>query len=69
VVAEQPTMLLQVPSAALRRMMNNPQLQRLFMSQMTTRMVRMSMIDLPRFAGVDQTSLRELRTPEPKPAA
>jgi len=28
-------------------------------------MVRMSMIELPRFAGVDQESLRELRTPEP----
>ena len=64
VVAEQPTTLLQVPAATLRRMMSNPQLQRLFMSQMTTRMVRMSMIDLPRFAGVDQASLRELRTPE-----
>ena len=69
VVAEQPTTLLQVPGATLRRMMSNPQLQRLFMSQMTTRMVRMSMIDLPRFAGVDQASLRELRTPEPEPTA
>lgn len=31
--------------------------------------VRMSMIDLPRFADIDQVALRELHTPEPQPAA
>jgi hypothetical protein len=35
---------------------------------MTTRMLRMSMIDLPRIASVDQELLRDLRTPEPQPA-
>jgi hypothetical protein len=28
---------------------------------MTERMVRMNMLDLPRYAGLDQQSLRELR--------
>ena len=68
VIADQPTTLLQLPAATLRQMMNDPHMHRLFLSQMTTRMVRMSMIDLPRFAGVDQQSLRELRTPEPQPS-
>jgi CRP-like cAMP-binding protein len=68
VVAEQPATLLQLPAATLRQLMNDPQIHREFMSHMTTRMLRMSMIDLPRFAGVDQESLRDLRTPEPQPA-
>lgn len=68
VVAEQPATLLRVPPSSLRRLMNNPQINPLFLSKMTERMVRMNMIDLPRFAGIDQTSLRELRTPEPQPA-
>ena len=68
VVAEQPTTLLQLPAATLRQMINDPQVHRLFMSQMTTRMLRMRMIDLPRVAGVDQESLRDLRTTVPQPA-
>jgi MFS family permease len=68
VVAEQPTTLLEVPAATLRRMMDDPQINRIFLSKMTERMVRMNMIDLPRFAGIDQEALRELRTPEPEPA-
>ena len=36
---------------------------------MTERMVRMQMVELPRFAGLDQETLRELRTPEPQPVA
>ena len=49
-------------------MMDDPQINRIFLSKMTERMVRMNMIDLPRFAGIDQEALRELRTPEPEPA-
>jgi CRP-like cAMP-binding protein len=68
VVATQPTTLLQVPAPTLRQMISDPQLHRLFLSRMTERMVRMDMIGRPRFAGLDQQSLLELRTPEPEPA-
>ncbi len=69
VISEQPTTVLQVPATTLRRMVNNPQISRLFLTRMTERMVRMQMIELPRFAVRDQETLRELRTPEPQPAA
>ena len=69
VVAAEPTTLLQVPAAVLRRMMSEPQLNRIFISRMTERMVRMNMVDLPRFGGLDQQSLRDLRTPEAQPEA
>jgi hypothetical protein len=58
-----------VPAAALRQMSAHPELNRLFLSKMTERMVRMNMIDLPRAAKPDQQALRELRTVEPAPAA
>jgi len=67
VVAEQPTTVLQVPAVTLRHVISDPQLNRLFLSKLTERMVRLNMIDLPRFAGLDQQSLRELRTPDPQP--
>lgn len=67
VIAEQPARLLQVPAATLRRMMNDTQLNRIFLTKMTERMLRMNMVDLPRFGGLDQTTLRELRTAEPEP--
>jgi MFS family permease len=66
VLAEQPTSVLQVPAAALRKLTRDPQLNRVFLSKLTERMVRMNMIELPRFAGLDQETLRELRTPEPQ---
>lgn len=69
VVAEQNTKVLQVPAKALRQMAAHPQLNRLFLSKMTERMVRMNMLDLPRFTGMDQQTLRELRTPEPAPSS
>lgn len=62
VVAEEPTRLLQIPAETLRSMTSDPELNRMFMSRMTERMVRMNMIELPRFAGIDAGSLRELRT-------
>ena len=65
VVAEVPTTLLQIPPPTLRRMMNDTHMNRLFLTKMTERMVRMQMIELPRFAALDQAALRELRTPEP----
>ena len=70
VVAEEPTRLLQVPAEALRSMTADPELNRMFLSRMTERMVRMNMIELPRFSGIDAASLRELRTePQPEVAA
>lgn len=62
VVAEEPTVVLEVPAATLRTMMEEPELNRLFMSRMTERMMRMNMVDLPRFAGLPQEALRDLRT-------
>jgi hypothetical protein len=66
VIAEQGTTVLQAPAAALRKMMNDPQLNRAFLSKLTERMVRMGMVALPGFGGLDQETLRELRTPEPQ---
>jgi MFS family permease len=65
VLAEQPTNVLAVPAGVLRKLTRNPQLNRVFLSKLTERMVRMNMVELPRFAGLDQEALRELRTPEP----
>jgi hypothetical protein len=48
-------------------MMADPQLNRIFLSKMTERLLRTDMLDLPRYAGLDQQMLRELRTPEPGP--
>jgi MFS transporter, DHA3 family, macrolide efflux protein len=66
VMTEQPSTLLQVPAESLRRLMTNPDLNRLFLSKMTERMVRMEMVELPRFAALDQDTLRDLRTPAPR---
>jgi CRP-like cAMP-binding protein len=63
VVAEEDTMLIQVPAAALRRMSAKPELNRLFLSKMTERMVRMDMVDMPRSYGLANETLLELRTP------
>ena len=68
VVVDQPSTVLQVPAPVLRRMMRDPQLNRIFMSKLAERMVRMNMIDLPRFGGLDQQSLRDLRTSAPHAA-
>jgi MFS transporter, DHA3 family, macrolide efflux protein len=64
VVAEEPSVLLQLPGSVLRKMMADAQLNRIFMNKMTERMVRMNMLDMPRYVGLDQQALRELRTDE-----
>ncbi len=63
VVAEQPSTLLEVTEPALRALMAEPQISQLVLDAMTERLVRTSSADLPRLAGVDQQSLRELRAP------
>jgi CRP-like cAMP-binding protein len=61
VVEEGGSILLQVPAEVLRGLMEHPSLNRLFASKMTERLARTSITDLPRFAGVDQQALKELR--------
>jgi MFS transporter, DHA3 family, macrolide efflux protein len=61
VVEEGGSTLLQVPAEVLRGLMDNPALNRLFAATMTERLARTSITELPRFAGVDQQALKELR--------
>ena len=65
VVAEEDATLLEVPAEALRATMVVPEIQRLVFSTLTSRLLRTESADLPRLAGVDQESLRDLRTPRP----
>lgn len=69
VVAEEPTTVVEVPAAALRSLMTVPELGSLFLSKLTERLSRTNTADLPRFAGVDQASLKDLRTPRPSAEA
>jgi MFS family permease len=69
VITEEPTTLLHVPAPALRQMMGDQRLNRLFLSKMTERMARMNMLDMPRVGGLDQQALHELRTPSVEASA
>jgi DHA3 family macrolide efflux protein-like MFS transporter len=68
VVADTPTTLLQVPAQALRALMANPALSELVLGKMTERLARTYISDLPRFGGLDQDALKDLRTPRAEPA-
>ena len=63
VVADVDTVLLEVPADALRATMTVPEVRRLVLAAMTTRLQRTESADLPRLAGMDQADLRDLRTP------
>ena len=65
VVADADMELVEVPADALRATMVVPDIQRLVHATLTTRLLRTEASDLPRLAGVDQESLRDLRTPRP----
>lgn len=65
VVTDVDTTLLEVPADALRATMKVPEIQRLVLSTLTSRLQRTQEADLPRLAGMDQADLRELRTPQP----
>jgi DHA3 family macrolide efflux protein-like MFS transporter len=65
VVVDEPATLVEIPAETLRGLMAIPQLSQLFLSKLTERLVRTSAADLPRLAGVDQDSLRDLRTRQP----
>ena len=69
VVAEEPTTVVEVPAAILRSLMTIPELGSLFLSKLTERLSRTNTADLPRFSGVDQASLKDLRTPRPSAEA
>jgi CRP-like cAMP-binding protein len=65
VVAEEPTTLLEVPAATLRSLMAVPQISQLVFSKLTERLSRTN-ADLPRFAGLDQGTLKDLRKRRPR---
>jgi len=65
VVADVDTTLLEVPADALRATMVVPEIQRVVLSTMSSRLQRTEAADLPRLAGVPQAELRDLRTPRP----
>ena len=69
VVAEQPTTIVEVPATALRTLMAVPELSSVFLTKLTERLSRTNQADLPRFSGIDQASLRDLRTPRPSAEA
>jgi MFS family permease len=69
VVADEPTSLLRVPSEALRRLMGEPAMSQLILATMNERLGRTAAItDLPRFAGMDQATAKDLRTEQPTAA-
>ena len=65
VIADSDATLLEVPAETLRATMVVPEIQKLIHTTITTRLLRTESADLPRLAGVDQASLRDLRTPRP----
>jgi CRP-like cAMP-binding protein len=65
VVADEDSVLLEVPAESLRATMVVPEIQRLIHSTLTSRLLQTQAADLPRLAGLDQESLRDLRTPQP----
>jgi MFS family permease len=65
VVADTDTTLLTVPAEALRATMVVPEIQKLVLSTLASRLTRTESADLPRLAGLDQEALRDLRTPHP----
>jgi len=64
VVATSPITLMQIPAETMRGLMAIPQLNYVFLATMTERLGRTHKTDMPRFAGLDQASLRDLRTPQ-----
>jgi DHA3 family macrolide efflux protein-like MFS transporter len=65
VVADTDMTVIEVPAEALRATMAVPEIRKLVLSTMTSRLVRTESADLPRLAGVGQEELRDLRTPRP----
>jgi len=65
VVATRSSTLMEVPSDALRGVMEIPEVNKLLLSTLTERLQRSNQPDLPRLASMDQAALRDLRTKAP----
>ena len=65
VVADTDLTVMEVPAEALRTIMTVPEIRKLVLSTLTSRLLKTEAADLPRLAGIDQESLRDLRTPRP----
>ncbi len=64
VIARTDTTLLEIPAPTLHQLMENPTLSQIVRLKFYERLSRTNLKDLPRFAGMDQVTLRELRTAE-----
>lgn len=64
VIAEEASTLLQVPAQTLRHLMTYPSISQAIRVKFYERLSRTNLSDLPRFAGFDQATLRDLRTAE-----
>jgi CRP-like cAMP-binding protein/sugar phosphate permease len=63
VVATDASTLLQIPSETLRALMSKPAVSAMVLGKMTERLNHLSLLtELPRFAGVDQQAMRDLRS-------
>jgi CRP-like cAMP-binding protein len=69
VVATDASKLFQIPAEVLRTLMSKPALSTMVLSKMTERLSISSPYELPRFSGMDQKSLRDLRTVTPEEQA
>lgn len=68
IIVDQPTALLRVPAATLRDLSSLPEFNRVLMTKMTERLLRVDMIEMPKMMSVDQSVMRELRTQVPDEA-
>jgi MFS transporter, DHA3 family, macrolide efflux protein len=69
VTTDEDSTLLEVPAETLRVMMRDPEMNAVFQDKLNERMLRLDLIELPRFAGLNQGTMREIRTNEPEPEA
>lgn len=61
ILAREPSTLLQVPAPTLRHLMTYPSISQSVRTKFYERLERTNLNDLPRFAGFDQATLRDLR--------
>lgn len=61
VIAEQETTLFQIPAQTLRQLMAYPSVSQIVRLKFYERLARTNVNELPKFAGLDQATLRELR--------
>jgi CRP-like cAMP-binding protein len=61
VVAEEKSLLLQIPAPILKMMMEQPQFNQMVRRRMSERLARTSVRDLVRFTAVDPEAARQLR--------